>query len=237
VTLTPTLVWNASSGANYYVLEVATDSVFSSLVSVDTVTSTSDGVGILVNGTEYWWRVIAWNGAGSSPWSSVWSFVTVSSGSGLAAPVLVSPFDGSTGVSVSPTLAWNASAGATSYQAQVATDSSFVSLVYNDTSGSASTSRVVSSLANSTTYYWRVRARNAMGSSAWSSVWSFTTGPSSFVRHYPAEMPKNVRKPVTVYNLLGRVVSRSRPLEYRAMTSGCYIYKTGDRTKKNASLR
>jgi hypothetical protein len=153
------------------------------------------------------------------------------------APVLVSPVNGATGVSVTPTLVWDTSAGATNYVLQVATDSSFVSLIYNDTSGSASTSRVVSSLANSTTYYWRVRARNATGSSAWSTVWSFTTGPNSFVVHYPSGPQKIARKPVTVYNLLGRRVSRGGPVECRAMTSGCYIYKTGDQIKKSASLR
>jgi predicted phage tail protein len=37
------------------------------------------------------------------------------------------------------------------------------------------TSASVSGLTNGTTYFWRVNASNSVGSSNWSSVWSFTT--------------------------------------------------------------
>lgn len=95
-----------------------------------------------------------------------------------SAPTLSSPANGATGVSTSPTLVWNASSGATSYRLQVSTSSSFSTLTF-DQSGITSTSQVVSGLANSTTYYWRVNASNSAGTSAWSSVWSFTTAASS----------------------------------------------------------
>jgi hypothetical protein len=227
--------WNPVAGAATYNLQVATDNAFAAIVYDNgTLTGNSGTVGPLADTTTYFWRVNATNPSGTSGWSTVWSFTTATP---PAAPILVSPVNGATGVSITPTLVWDTSAGATNYVLQVATDSSFVSLIYNDTSGSASTSRVVSSLANSTTYYWRVRARNATGSSAWSTVWSFTTGPNSFVVHYPSGPQKIARKPVTVYNLLGRRVSRGGPVECRAMTSGCYIYKTGDQIKKSASLR
>lgn len=95
-----------------------------------------------------------------------------------SAPTLVSPVNGATGVSTSPTLSWNASSGATSYRAQVSTSSSFSTTVY-DQSGMTSTSAMVSGLAASTTYFWRVNATNAAGTSAWSSTWSFTTSSSA----------------------------------------------------------
>lgn len=94
-----------------------------------------------------------------------------------AAPTLSSPANGATGISTSPTLVWNSSSGATSYRLQVSTSSSFSTLTF-DQSGITSTSQVVSGLANSTTYYWRVNASNSAGTSAWSSVWSFTTAAS-----------------------------------------------------------
>lgn len=91
-----------------------------------------------------------------------------------ASPVLVSPANGSAGVSVSPTLSWNASSGATSYRVQVSTDNNFSSIVY-DQSGITSTTTSVSGLLNGTLYYWHVNATNGSGTSGWSSAWSFTT--------------------------------------------------------------
>jgi hypothetical protein len=215
-------------------LQVSTVNTFATtFYDNGTLTGNTTTIGPIGNNTTYYWRVNATNPSGTSSWSTVWSFTTADI---PAVPTLVSPADDTTDVSHTPTLTWNASSGATSYQLQVATDSFFVSIIYSDSS-LTSTSQAISSLVSSTTYFWRVRAGNAGGSSAWSSVWRFTTALSSFVKHYPAEILKNARKPVTVYNLLGRVVSRSGLLEYRAMTSGYYIYKTGDLTKKNASLR
>jgi hypothetical protein len=93
-------------------------------------------------------------------------------------PLLASPANSATEVGVSPTLFWNASGGANSYQAQVSTSSAFSTTIFNQ-SGITGTSASLSGLANNTTYYWRVRAANAAGNSAWSSVWSFTTVPVS----------------------------------------------------------
>ncbi|MDR3503121.1 MAG: T9SS type A sorting domain-containing protein [Legionella sp.] len=90
------------------------------------------------------------------------------------APTLVSPSDGATGVSINLSLAWNASNGATSYQLQVSTNSSFSTTRVN-LSGITSTSYTINNLANDSTYYWRVNATNAGGTSVWSTVWSFTT--------------------------------------------------------------
>ncbi|SFU79375.1 Por secretion system C-terminal sorting domain-containing protein [Pontibacter akesuensis] len=93
------------------------------------------------------------------------------------APLLASPQHASTGVALSPTLMWNAADGAASYQAQVSTSSGFSSLAF-DQANLSSTSAYVSDLSANTTYYWRVRASNAAGTSSWSATWSFTTAPA-----------------------------------------------------------
>ena len=91
-----------------------------------------------------------------------------------AAPSLSSPANGAIGVSTSPTLSWGASSGATSYVVEVSTNTGFSPVTYTATV--TGTSAVVSpALANSTTYYWHVKATNTYGSSLYSTSWSFTT--------------------------------------------------------------
>jgi len=85
-----------------------------------------------------------------------------------SAPSIISPSSGSSGVSQTPTLSWS-SVGATSYD------------VYFG--GSSNPPKVLSSTANSTyspgtltqgsTYYWKIVAKNAYGSTT-GSLWSFS---------------------------------------------------------------
>ncbi len=91
-----------------------------------------------------------------------------------SAPTLSSPTNGATNQPILLTLSWNASSGATSYRLQVSTSSSYGTTVVDD-STLTSTSRQVSGLSNSTTYYWRMNAKNSAGTSAYSSTWSFAT--------------------------------------------------------------
>jgi uncharacterized protein (TIGR02145 family) len=76
----PTLSWNASSGATSYTLQVSTDSLFSSYVyNQSGLTSISQQVTGLSNSTLYYWWVNAANGYGTSIWSTpTWSFMTAS---------------------------------------------------------------------------------------------------------------------------------------------------------------
>ncbi len=171
--ITPTLSWNASTGAASYQLQVSTSSSFATtVVNQSGITATSYAVSGLTNNTVYYWRVNATNAGGTSAYSSSWSFTTIVAAP--SAPTLSSPSNGATGVSITPTLSWNASTGATSYQLQVSTSSSFTTTVVNQ-SGITATSYAVSGLTNNTVYYWRVNATNAGGTSAYSSAWSFTT--------------------------------------------------------------
>ncbi|TXK46755.1 T9SS type A sorting domain-containing protein [Pontibacter qinzhouensis] len=91
-----------------------------------------------------------------------------------AVPVLASPANHAISVAATPTLTWISSAGAASYQLQVASDQGFNQLVFNQ-SNLAGTSAQPSGLSYNTNYYWRVRASNSYGSSNWSTAWRFTT--------------------------------------------------------------
>jgi hypothetical protein len=172
------LAWDASSGATSYGIQVSTNTSFTSLfLNTSGVATTSYTLSGLSNSTTYYWRVNATNSSGTSAWSSYRSFTTIS-GIPLA-PVLSSPSNSSTNVSLSPNLTWNAAAGATSYQLKVATDAGFSGIVFNQ-SGLTSTSRALSGLSYGTTYYWAVCATNAGGTGPFSGTWSFTTMPANY---------------------------------------------------------
>jgi choice-of-anchor B domain-containing protein len=91
-----------------------------------------------------------------------------------AAPTLLAPPDGATGVSTSAELSWNAAANTSSYTVEVATDAGFSNIVFSSTT--AGTSATVPGLNVLTQYFWRVRASNICGTGVNSAVWSFTTG-------------------------------------------------------------
>jgi len=93
-------------------------------------------------------------------------------------PILLSPANGATLTALSTTVSWNASSGATSYEVQASVSSGFTTTLLDDSTVTA-TSRQVTSLANTMTYFWRVRAKNSSGWSAYSAAWTFTTQSSS----------------------------------------------------------
>ncbi len=191
ISVTPTLSWNASTGATTYQLQVSKSAGFGTLMFDDsTIATTSKLVGSLGNDTTYYWRVRAKNAAGWSSYSITWNFTTIVAAP--SAPVLLAPTDASTGISVTPTLSWNASAGATTYQLQVSKSAGFGTLVFDD-STITTTSKLVGLLGNDTTYYWRVRAKNSTGSSAYSSVWSFTTQSATSIQHTGNDIPREYR--------------------------------------------
>jgi hypothetical protein len=171
ISLTPSLSWNLSSGATSYDVYFGTSS--SPPLATNTA-GTSYAPATLSAGTLYYWRVVARNSGGSTS-SATWSFTTQ-----VAGPVLVSPANGATGVSVTPTLSWSASAGATSYDVYFGTSSS-PPLATN----TAGTSYAPATLSGGTLYYWRVVANNS-GGSASSATWSFTTQVAGPVLVSPA---------------------------------------------------
>jgi hypothetical protein len=84
-------------------------------------------------------------------------------------PVLASPANGATGVSVTTVLSWNAASGATSYGVYFGATSPPPLIVTT-----AATSYNPGTLAAGTTYYWQIVASNTAGSVN-SATWSFTT--------------------------------------------------------------
>jgi Tol biopolymer transport system component len=89
-------------------------------------------------------------------------------------PVLSTPANGSIALLPYIKLEWQSSPGANSYGLQVSASSDFTSVVDEQT-GIADTYHRVSGLKINATYYWRVNASDAIGTSTWSQGWRFTT--------------------------------------------------------------
>jgi GH18 family chitinase len=89
-------------------------------------------------------------------------------------PALHLPANGATNQATTLTLSWSQSIGTQFYHLQVSMDSNFSVMVNND-SLLNNPSKEIQYLQYNTTYYWRVRATNSVGKSAWSSIWSFRT--------------------------------------------------------------
>ena len=89
-------------------------------------------------------------------------------------PVLLSPATGTTGVTFPVTLAWQSVTGATSYDLQL-DESTFGNPEINLNLTQTSYEVASQPSGSASYYYWRVRACNATGCSAWSAKWTFTT--------------------------------------------------------------
>jgi hypothetical protein len=119
-------------------------------------------------GSVYHFRLVTRNAGGTTAANDV--IVTT-----LApAPELVFPAHGATNQQISLTLRWQSVPSAVRYRLQLATDSLFSAVVFDD-SLVTDTSRSVGPLTNSVTYYWRTSTENAGGAGPWSTVQNFTT--------------------------------------------------------------
>ncbi|MGE5418307.1 MAG: carbohydrate-binding protein, partial [Acidobacteriota bacterium] len=164
--------WGASSGATGYDLEVDG--------TVKTgVTSPYANTGLTANST-HTYRVRAKNATGTSAWSSSVSATTKSS---TVVPPVPAGLTAAAASSSQINVSWGASSGATGYDLEV--DGAVKTGV---TSPYAHTG-----LAASSTHTYRIRAKNAAGTSAWSSSVSATTNIN------PNPTPSTEWKPYTSY--------------------------------------
>ena len=168
----PLFKWRSAAGATNYRLQVSTSATFMFPVyNQDVGSDTSITVTGLNNNVKYYWRVSAFNIHGISPWSEVRD---LSMGQVPAVPTLSSPMNHSWDMGVTLTLSWNSANGAADYTLQCSKSSSFTSYVFNGSVGNV-LSKEISGLEKDMSYYWRIRAWNTNGTSAFSETWAFTT--------------------------------------------------------------
>jgi hypothetical protein len=175
--LNPTLSWDASTAAtSYEYCYYTTDITNCDEPWILTTTNTSIGLSGLAPNTTYHWQVRAVNAGGTTNANSGtwWTFTTIPN-----APAAFSksaPANGATDQPLDPTLSWDSSSGAASYEyCYYITESSDCNEPWTLTT--TNTSVGLSGLAPNTTYHWQVRAVNTGGTThadtdTW---WSFTT--------------------------------------------------------------
>lgn len=134
-------------------------------------TSTSFNPGSLSFSTTYYWRIDSVNGSGTTS-GNTWNFTTTSDPSIPGPASNPSPASGSTRISLTPTLGWTAGSLSTSSDVYFGTDPTPDAGEFKG--NQAGTSYGPGTLSNSTTYFWRIDAVNASGTTT-GSTWSFTT--------------------------------------------------------------
>ncbi|MBI4547843.1 MAG: T9SS type A sorting domain-containing protein [Ignavibacteriae bacterium] len=186
----PTFTWAGDNCSASFRLHVARDSTFTTIVIDTPTTQTSLRIGQDLEGnTTYYWRVRSLNELGPSLYSDTFKFSTTPFVP-PPPPTLRFPPDGAGNISLTPTLTWDSAARATTYRLQVAYDTVFTALAFND-STITTTSKQIGPLLNGTKFYWRVNAKNSAGTSAFSAVLTFTTlappGSPTLIRPYNGE--------------------------------------------------
>ena len=189
--LSLTLVWNKSSTATNYRVQVATDSLFTSLIVNDSTLIDSTRIISGLNPlTYYWWRVNSKNIGGISSYSAVWRFKTLGSPFSVN---LIFPPNNATNQPLTITFLWNRAIeqttpfegklepglkdnidGISNYWYDLVTDTVSLANLLRDTT-LIDTTKSVSGLSNTTNYYWRVKAKNQIGWGSFSVWYKFTT--------------------------------------------------------------
>jgi hypothetical protein len=193
---TVNLSW--SGGATSYDVYFGTDSTPDSGESKGNQSGRTYNPGTLQHNTTYYWRINAKNAQGTTT-GDVWRFTTAPPPPPLPATD-PTPLNGATNQPTTISLSWSDGGGATSYDVYFGTDSTpdageskgnQSGLTYNP-----------GTLQHNTTYYWRIDAKNAQGTTA-GDVWRFTTigapvvvtSPNGGETWYPETFPKIVWTP------------------------------------------
>ena len=168
--------WNGAAGATSYILDAATDTNFTSILpgfnNLNVGNALSRNITGLSGGTKYYYRVRGSNIGGTSGNSNVISLTTV-----VATPTAPAATGGTNVTETSFSANWNASAGASAYLLDAATDTGFTAVIagYNNLNVGNVLTRNITGLSPATKYYYRVRGSNAGGTSGNSNIISVTT--------------------------------------------------------------
>jgi uncharacterized lipoprotein YddW (UPF0748 family) len=166
------VTWRGTQLASWYHLQVSIDPAFATsfLQNDSTITDTVKIVRGYPGQAPIYWRVRSRNAAGASAFSGAFTFV---SGIPLVA-ALVSPSNLAVDRPVSLSLQWSKATAASTYRVQLAANSVFSPTVL-DSAGVGDTLIAAPPLEYFKIYFWRVRAKNAVGEADWTPYSRFRT--------------------------------------------------------------
>ena len=165
-----TLIWSTATGAANYQVQLSTVLDFTTIINDSETTDTTFEASSLNFETEYFWRVRGIGAADTSDWSPGFTFTTTFDKP--EAPTLVSPIDNSNDIDTLATFVWNSVKNAEVYIIQLSESSLFESILVEKIV--SDTLKSIGGFSFQSTYYWRVKAKNADGESSYSSINTFT---------------------------------------------------------------
>jgi hypothetical protein len=167
---TVTLTWvDSAATATSFTVQRATNAAFTSNLTSYTVPGVTTLTNPVNHGQTYYYRVQAVNILGTSGWSASASVGTV--------PAVPTNFRMTARTRTSITLAWgDISGNETGYQIQ-RHRAGLTTWSNVTTTGANATSRTDGGRVRNTTYYYRIRGRNAVGDSPWTAALKVSTAP------------------------------------------------------------
>ncbi len=272
--------WNPNSTATQYLFQLSGNRSFSSCIVNDSnVTDTTRKIIALAHQTKYFWRVSAYGAGRYGAFSAVDSFTTIVATPTV--PLLVSPISQIDQPRKTIFIwNFSPSATKYHIQIASISDLDSiggfkaVNVIFDSTTADTST-KLSTPLAATTNYFWHVSAIDTGGTSNYSATANFTTGlkldavdehsgipkefalfqnfpnpfnPSTMIRY---DLPKNSYVKITIYNILGQVVTNLVDgmqaanrycVEWNAsgLSSGIYFYRMiadGIRGEKFVSIK
>ncbi len=176
------LKWNSVPDATRYQLQVANNASFTNpIIDEKQLTDLEYELNDLEKGAVYYWRVKAFNDKQESNFSEIWNFGTKEASTKPNAPLLLTPADNETGLSLTTLFTWGSITGTQGYYFQLATNASFTEsalLIDEDLSSPAYKVPSDKKLSPNTQYFWRIKAYGNYGEfteTEWSDPRSFTT--------------------------------------------------------------
>jgi len=170
VPLDTVFTWDASTGATKYRAQIVADSLTGGVI-IDTTGITSPSLHItgLQNFRTYYFRLTAmYDTIASGIWNER-SFQTI-----IAAPLQVFPQDRPSSLSLPVAFGWLPSNGASTSRLQVANDTGFTSLVFDQDTLTQGVD-TLQGLSTGAKYFWRMSATGNGGTSSFSPTRSFAT--------------------------------------------------------------